>query len=116
MSTQSPGLNMVEGTPFTIRGKEYIIPSLSFGQIETLTPELDRLAQIGKIKQLNPQIIKDITKVSLAAISRNYPEINEAYFKENMLDLSNFGPIFDAVMGNSGFQKVKTEIPTTAGE
>lgn len=99
--------NMFEGATVIVRGKGYIIPALSFAQIESLAPAIDRLDEADK-NNLTPAIMKDATSIIQAALSRNYPEVTVDDVKE-MIDLRNFQQIIDAVMGGAGLVKVPAD-------
>ncbi|MBP2638380.1 MAG: putative phage associated protein [Firmicutes bacterium] len=90
-----------EGVALKIRGREYVIPALSFGQLENLAPELERSTQAAG-QTMTKEVIQDTIKIFHAAISRNYPEITIDEVK-NMIDMRNMKTIMAAIMGASGF-------------
>lgn len=91
---------LYEGEKIKIRGREYIVPGLSFGQIERLADKIEQISISGN--KLTKEMIQAITEITYAALSRNYPEITQDEVKE-MLDTRNMQNIFEAIMGASGF-------------
>ena len=91
---------LFEGEPVKIKGREIIVPALSFGQVEELTPVIARIQEPGPFTK---ELIADNVKVIHAALSRNYPKLTPAYVKNNLVDLKNFKVIVPAILGQSGF-------------
>ena len=92
---------LYEGEPITIRGKEYILPGLSFAQLEDNADDIDKV-----MNSKNEDMIKMINvaaKIVHLAMSRNYPDLTVKEVKE-MLDMRNKEKIIQAIMGGSGFQ------------
>lgn len=94
---------LYEGEPIKVRGKEYIVPGLSFAQLEKHMKIIERLNDKRNNGALTPQIMQDITTVIHAAMSRNYPEMTEEQIK-NMVDTRNAGRFVQVIMGLSGFE------------
>lgn len=90
---------LYEGTAIKIKGKEYIVPGLSLGQLETLGDKMDALEtnQIIGTKEA----FQTIAEIIHAAMSRNYPEMTLADIKE-MIDIRNMKQFIKAVKGESG--------------
>lgn len=95
---------LFEGEPIKIRGREIIIPALSFGQIESLSKPLNNIFNMKQGKALSPQEMQDMQKVIHAAISRNYPKATITQVSE-IIDLRNFQAIIRAILGQSGFEE-----------
>lgn len=91
-----------EGEAIRIRGKEYIVPGLSLGQIERYADKIESIsAGSGK---LSKEMVEAVIEITHAAISRNYPEIKPEDIKD-MLDMRNMKTVLEAVMGASGLIK-----------
>lgn len=96
---------LYEGEPIKIKGREYIIPGLSFGQIESMSDTIARVQTKGDSDKLDKETIHDMIEIVSAAMKRNYPELTAAEVKE-MIDTRNIKQIFFAIMGASGFNQV----------
>lgn len=93
---------LYEGENIKIKGKEYIVPGLSLGQMERFA---DKIAAVTTgSDNLNKEMIQTISEIIHAAMSRNYPEITVEAVKD-MLDMRNMKQTFEAVMGASGFKQ-----------
>lgn len=97
-----------EGQPIKVRGKEYIVPGLSFAQLEKHVKVIERLNDKKNKGALTPQIVQDIVTVVHAAMSRNYPELKPDDIK-NMLDTRNAGHFVQVIMGLSGFEQMSVD-------
>ena len=99
---------MIEGTSINLGGQDYIIPPLNLKQVRLFTPRLtkmDTLDQDSTIA-LNVEVIR-------AALSRNYPDITADQVEE-MIDLRNMAPVFQAVMNQSGLEQSAGELKPVA--
>lgn len=94
---------LYEGEPVKIKGRTYIVPGLSFGQLERLVEKIERLSA-NKKGILTKQHINDVVEVAHAAISRNYPDLKTSDVKE-FIDTRNAKRIMDVIMGLSGLEK-----------
>lgn len=85
-----------------IGDEEYRIAALGFGALQELGDEISKLAGIVGIP--SKEQMDTVVKVVHTALQRNYPNMKfgEVY---DMLDLSNFSDIMDAVLNMSGFVK-----------
>lgn len=93
-----------EGAPIKVRGKEYIVPGLSFAQLEKHMKAIERLNDKKNKGALTPQIMQDIATVIHAAMSRNYPDLKLDDIKD-MIDTRNAGYFVQVIMGLSGFEQ-----------
>jgi 1-deoxy-D-xylulose 5-phosphate reductoisomerase len=89
---------LIDGVPISLGGNQYTVPALSLGQVKRLMPDIDSVTANGTPQD---QVVSSAIKITTAALSRNYPEITAEQVEE-MLDLSNFKTVLDAVMGISG--------------
>jgi len=95
---------LYEGESIKIRGKEYIVPGLSLGQIESMADKIQSIAENGD--KLSKEMMTTISEISHAALSRNYPAMTLDEVKD-MMDMRNMKVVLEAVMGASGFMKMK---------
>lgn len=91
---------LYEGEAIKIRGKEYIVPGLSLGQIERMADKIQSITESGD--KLSKEMMATISEISHAALSRNYPDMTLIEVKD-MLDMRNMKMVLEAVMGASGF-------------
>ncbi len=91
-----------EGVTVRMAGKDWIVPPLNFRQLKELLPRI-KSVQAG---DFTPEFLEAMGRVIHASLSRNYPELTPETV-EDMLDMSNFTPVFNAVMQVSGLASVK---------
>lgn len=91
-----------EGTEIVIRGKTYILPGLSLAQLEANAAEIEELQKTSDADAL--KVIGRLSKLLYLAFSRNYPDISLDEFKE-MIDIRTAVPLFQSVLGESGFEQ-----------
>lgn len=103
---------MNEGTTITMGGKEWVIPALSLGQVRRLQPILEQIP-IQADGVLTAETIDNSIAVIHAAMSRNYPDITLRDVEE-MVDLRNIRPIFQAILGLSGLMPSGEVVAGTA--
>ena len=103
---------MVPGAKVMLRGQEFEIPPLTFGQIKRLTDKINSLSQISG--NLTPDQASAILDVVHAAMSTNYPDMTLEKMEE-LLDLANLPTVVLAVMGQSGLIGGAEGKPTAAG-
>lgn len=96
---------LFEGAAVTIRGQEFIVPGLSFGQMEDMADILTRMSLSGGDIQLTKETIGDVISLIYAALSRNYPELTKAHVRD-MVDTRNFVSLIEIIMNKSGLEKV----------
>ena len=89
---------MIDGTTIKLRGVDYVIPPLSLGQVERLSPIIDKL---GAGTDFAEKFTAMVTIIH-AALSTNYPEMEIEKVKE-MLDLGNLKSAMEAAIGPPGF-------------
>ena len=103
-----------DGTPFTIGGREWIVPALSLGQVIKLAPKIKALV-VNQANGTPDSGYENAVDIVLAAFKRNYPELTREKLLDEIVDLRNFGPILQAIMGQSGFSTVSSEGKAPAG-
>lgn len=93
-----------DGVWVRLKGKKhYLVPAINF---KTLRAMKERMATMGNIQ---PGALPDDTQMSLiielahSALVRNYPEMKESEVEE-MIDMSNFFELFDALINVSGMK------------
>lgn len=91
-----------DGILVRLGGQELIVPSLSVGQARALWPEILDLDK-GVTAQNMPQKHEQSLKIILAAVNRNYPEINREQLEE-WVDLGNIRKLLLIVAGQSGLE------------
>lgn len=99
------------GTRIELGGKTYVLPPLSIGQMEQLTPE--DLAAIGEGQSHGK--LKMVGDLVHAALLRNYPEITRDDVVRN-LDAANMMEIVGALMRISNFTRNETAEEPPPGE
>jgi hypothetical protein len=72
-----------EGVSLTLAGREFIVPALTFRQLKTLLPRLNRLqaAAGGALEAEHLDIVTDLVE---AALTRNYPELSREEIEERL--------------------------------
>jgi hypothetical protein len=96
------------GTKILIGGETYVLPALSLGQL--------RAGGLEKLKEHDEAIVAgnsfaaSITRgeIIFLALQRNYPDFDETVLM-NHLDLCNTIPLWQIVLGSSGFTLGETE-------
>ena len=89
---------MLEGTKINLGGREFIAPPLPL-KVFRVHPEW--FAMLAKIDGLpTPESVEVMTKIVLAALNRNYPELTEDDLGD-LLDIVNLPKIMQIVMGQT---------------
>ena len=89
-----------EGVAIQLAGQEWIVPPLSFGQLKRLLPRFQTM-QTGV---LTPEWIETSVEIVLAALSRNYPDL-QAEAVEEMIDMNNYAAILNTILQASGLSQ-----------
>jgi hypothetical protein len=92
---------MVPGVTVAMGGRDWIVPSLTLGQLRRLMPKVRQLTEIGA-SMGEPQI-SVLVDIVTAALQRNYPEMTTDQV-ENFLDLGNASAVLNAVLTGSGLK------------
>lgn len=91
--------NLVDGVIVSMGGKDFTVPPLTFKQLRTLEPEINKLSNIQGAP--SEEQMDAVVNVIHSALSRNYQEITKDEV-EDMLDLGNLQKVIGAIMGVSG--------------
>lgn len=100
----------IPGIPFTLAGREYIIPPIALGPLEQLQKGIGEFTG-------NPFDTGQVCMVidaTFAALKRNYPDITRDQVAD-MIDVSNMAEVFQSVMDISGIRRKALE-DTQPGE
>ena len=91
--------DLIDGIAVKMGGKEYIVPPLTFKQLQKLEPSI---ALISSLKGAPTGKQYDaVISIVQTALSRNYPDLN-AEAVSGLLDLGNMRSVIQAIMGVSG--------------
>ncbi|MDO5058584.1 MAG: hypothetical protein Q4D82_01420 [Neisseria sp.] len=93
-----------KGVKVELGGEIYVVPPLTLGALEQLQ---DDIAKMNGNTAFNEQV-NVISKVGLAALQRNYPEMTREKLLE-IVDVSNMNELFEAVMDVSGLKRKAQE-------
>ena len=92
---------LIDGQTVTLRGQDFIIPPMTFGQLKRLAPQFATLQKGG---ELTTDSMDAIIAVIHAAMQPNYPETTRETV-EDLLDPTNITAAINAIMGASGLTK-----------
>jgi hypothetical protein len=87
---------MIPGVTIQMGGQDWLVPSLTIGQLRRLKDARKALASGDEEK-----VLAAICTIVAAALSRNYPDMTEQKV-EDLIDLQNRDEVVAAVLGNSG--------------
>lgn len=98
-------LALIEGTPLPLGRTVYILPALNLKMMKMFRDDLV-LLQTGVGDRTDQEAVEGygeaLVRVTVAALSRNYPDITEDDVRE-ALDFNNMKKTTLAVLGASGF-------------
>lgn len=93
---------MIEGTSIKIGETIYVIPPMNLRLLKKYGGEL---AKMSSLKDTDNQTKFDamaaVVPIVHECVKRNYPDVT-LEMMEDMIDLANFRPIIEAIMGLSG--------------
>ncbi len=95
-------MTLHDGVCLTLGGRDFVVPALTFRQLKTLLPRLNRLQQAGGA--LEPEHLDIVTDLVEAALTRNYPDLTREEI-ESLLTFADMGPAISAVLLGSGFAR-----------
>lgn len=106
---------MVNGTTVQLRTKQYVVPSLSFNEVErfALDGTLSKVPQNGITMLALPESRAAALEVLHTALRWNYPEISKEEVG-NELDLDNCERAMAAVMGSTRLLAKEVQEPGEA--
>ena len=95
------------GEPVLLGDTEYTVPPLGLFAVKTLLPTIQRIAisPSGGVANLWGQL-DDVLDLCHAALLRNYPDLTREALVE-LIDLTNFATLVDAVVRQSGLTAVQ---------
>lgn len=86
---------MIDGKKITLGGREFTVPPAPFVAMRKYKPVFS-----GE-QAPDFEMMGDIVYM---ALKRNYPELDQAEFEAQCLDVANMRAAFDAVMNTSGME------------
>ena len=92
---------MIPGVAVAMGGQDWIVPSLTLGQLRRLMPKVRQLTEIGAA--MGEAQINVLIDIVTAALQRNYPETTPDRV-EDLLDLGNASAVLNAVLTGSGLK------------
>lgn len=93
---------MLKGKAVTVGEMEWIIPPLNFASLQTFEADLAEISGIESTPAVERfKLMRKAVPIIHAALKRNYKDITIDEVSE-LLDLTNFATIFQAVMGVEG--------------
>lgn len=95
------------GKTIDLGGTDYVIPPLSFRQVQELSDDISRITALRQRvlegdADAGTEVFVLMADVAHAAMSRNYPHLSKAELSD-LLDMGNIREVFACVMGVSGF-------------
>lgn len=104
---------MHDGITVKLGAEPFVVPPLTLKQLKKHKEALTRLRSLGDIP--TPEQVDDLIQVTHSALVRNYPDMTPDRL-EDLVDVVNLGPLFFAIMGQSGFTKKPAGQDGEAGE
>jgi hypothetical protein len=97
---------MIRGVKIELGGREFVLPALTLDQLEELEEDIATVSKLvtGEIESFGRERYKAMARVIHAALARNYPDMAIEEVR-SLLDLSNVGRAWKAVMGVSGLDQ-----------
>jgi hypothetical protein len=92
----------LRGVRVEMAGTDYVVPPLTFRQIQDLHEILAGLAAVQGVPSADQ--ITGIAEIVRTALARNYPDITLEQVMD-MLDMGNVNDVLMAVLGASGLVK-----------
>ncbi len=89
---------MIPGVTIQMGGQDWLVPSLTLGQLRRLDAAIKALTSGDSEK-----VLSAVCTIVAAALSRNYPDMSEQRV-EDLIDLENRDRVVAAVLGNSGLK------------
>lgn len=97
-------MTQIKGVPIELGGATYVVPPLTLGALEQLMPRIQAFDGT-----MNGEQIATVLDCAHAALKRNYPDMSRETLAE-LVDLGNFGALFEAIMNASGLQRSTGEV------
>lgn len=117
---ENPDKPRFRGKTIDLGGTDYVIPPLSFRQVQDLSENISRITALqqrvleGEAGAGN-EVFELMANIVFAAMSRNYPLLSKVELWD-LLDMGNIREVFACVMGVSGFTQREGGQAGAAGE
>lgn len=95
---------MIEGIVVKMSGVDYTVPPLNLKALKRLQPKLANLIIPTANSMPSTDQMDVMVEVIHAALVRNYPDVTIERLEE-MVDMSNLGALFEAVLNTTGLVK-----------
>lgn len=92
---------MHEGKTISVKGKEWVVPALSFKQYKEANSKFAEISKEmleSKDLEFSPKMMDDLVGLVHMAMKRNYPELTLDEVEE-MMDLGNATAFTSAILG-----------------
>jgi hypothetical protein len=99
-------MSMHDGISVRLGGDEFIVPALTFRQLRTLLPKLDRLQDPGA--RFDAAQLDAVVDIAHAALGRNYPDLTREDL-EDRLTFADVPNVIAAVLTGSGLSQPITQ-------
>lgn len=90
---------LIDGVTVVLRGREFVIPPMTFGQIKRNAADIQRIQTGG---DLGLDTLPVMAKIIHGALACNYPDVTPEQLEDEYLDLGNARAVMSAIMGISG--------------
>lgn len=100
----------IKGIKLELGGTTYVVPPLPLGSMEAMEERIQNFT--GGLDRGSLSTVIDCLH---AALKRNYPDITREMVADELLDVSNFGEVMQAVMDVSGMRRKSLEAAEEAG-
>jgi hypothetical protein len=97
---------MHEGLTVRLGGDEFVVPALTFRQLRTLLPKLDRLQDPAA--GFDAGQLDAVVDIAHAALGRNYPDLSREDL-EDRLTFADVPILISAVLTGSGLARPTAE-------
>ena len=88
---------LIDGVTVVLRGREFVIPPMTFGQIRRNAAHLAKIQASTDLATL--PIMAEIIHGAMAC---NYPDVTPEQLEDDYLDIGNARAVLSAIMGVSG--------------
>lgn len=110
METRKDGLTYeagkIPGVKVDFGGQEYIIPPLNIEGVEQHEEDIEKVQGRGGGTSSLKEKTGLICAIAETALKRNYTQVDLAFCKK-WIDMRNMLPIFQAILGQSGFKEAE---------
>ena len=103
--SMNPEERMIRGAKLDLRGREFIVPPLTFDSLERLEAEFEVINGIEIGKPFNKEQMRAVVTVVHEALLANYPDLQLEELR-SLVDVLNVRVAMNVVMGASGLEQV----------